>query len=116
MRMLVSRAIMKFVPRRQMFTGEEPHPLDPRHEPLQGCGLVSAIGVIVECFDDQAHTLGLTQHQFLLGSENTICVDSLCKLSHSIKPSEISLARAARRIKFPDDSGRPVSREIRRGV
>jgi hypothetical protein len=54
---------MKFVPRGQMFTGEEPHPLDPRQEPPQGCGPVSAIGVIVECFDDQAHTLGLTQHR-----------------------------------------------------
>src|ERR1017187_5384161 len=116
MRMLVSRAIMKFVPRGQMFTGEEPHPLDPRQEPPQGCGPVSAVSVIVECFHDQARTLGLTQPQFLLGFENTICVDSLCKLSHSIKPSVISLARAARRIQVPDDSGRPVSREIRRGV
>src|ERR1039458_1953970 len=116
MRMLVSRAIMKFVPRGQMFTGEEPHPLDPRQEPLQGCGPVSAISVIVEWFDDQAHTLGLTQHQFLLGFENTICVDSLCKLSHFIKPSVISLARAARRIKLRTILRKPVSREIRRGA
>src|ERR1039458_696655 len=108
--MLVSRAIMKFVPRGQTFTGEEPHPLDPRQEPLQGCGPVSAIGVIVDCVDDQSHTLGLTQHQSLLGFENTICVDSLCKLSHSIKPPVISLARAGPRIKFRAISGRPVSR------
>src|ERR1039458_3250346 len=116
MRMLVSRAIMKFVPRRQMFTGEKPHPLDPRREPLPGCGPVSAIGVIVECFDDQAHTLCLTQHQFLLGFENTICVDSLCKLSHSVKPSVISLARAARRITFRTILGKCVCREIRCGA
>ncbi len=70
---------MKFVPRRQTFTGEELHPLDSRQEPLQGCGPVSAIGVIIEWLDDQAHTLGLTQRQFLLGFENAMCVDSLCK-------------------------------------
>src|SRR5271157_6088796 len=108
MRMLVSRAIMKFVSRGQTSTGEKPHPLDPRQEPLQGCGPVSAISV-VEWVDDQPHTLVLTQHQFLLGFENTICVDSLCKLSHSIKPSVNRLARAAPRIKLAAISGRPVS-------
>src|ERR1039457_42497 len=100
MRMLVSRAIMKFVPRGQTFRGVEPHPLDPRQEPPQGREPVSAISVTVECFDDQSHTLGLAQPQFLLGFENTIRVDSLYKLSHSIKPSVIRLARAAGRIKF----------------
>src|ERR1035437_9892874 len=71
MRILVSRAIMKFVPRGQTFRGVELHPLDPRQEPLQGRKPVFAISVIVECFDDQSHTLGLTQPRFLLGFENT---------------------------------------------
>src|SRR5258708_30229006 len=49
MRTLVSRAIMKFVPRGQRLSGEEPHPLDTRQEPLQGCGPVSStvIGPLV---------------------------------------------------------------------
>ena len=67
---------------------------------MQGRGPFSAISVIIEGLDDEPHTLGLTQPQFLLGFENTICVDSLYKLSHSVKPSVIRLARAARRIKF----------------
>jgi hypothetical protein len=62
---------MKFVPRGQTFRGVELHPLDPRQEPLQGRKPVFAISVIVECFDDQSHTLGLTQPRFLLGFENT---------------------------------------------
>jgi len=74
---------MKFVPRGQTFTGGETHRPNPRQEPLQGCGPVSAAGVIVERLDDQPHTLGLTQHEFLFGPENAVCVDSLCKLSHS---------------------------------
>jgi hypothetical protein len=80
---------MKFVPRGQTFARGEPHPLDPHQEPIEGCGPVSAIGIVVECLDDQSHTLGLTQPQFRIGFENTICVDSLYKLSHSIKPSVI---------------------------
>ena len=88
--MLVSMAIMKFVPRGQTFTGEEPHPLYPHQEPLQGCGPVAAIGVIIERLDDQAHTLGLTQRQCLRGFENTVCIDSLCELSHFVSP--LSLA------------------------
>ena len=63
MRMFVSRAIVKFVPGGQTFTGEEPHPLDSRQEPLQGRGPVSAAGVIVESLDDQPHTLGFAQYQ-----------------------------------------------------
>src|ERR1019366_5483620 len=113
MRMLVSRAIMQFVPRRQTFTGEEVHPFDPSQESSQGGGPFRAIGVIVERLDDQPHTLSLTQHQFILGLENTVCVDSLCKLSHSIKPSVIRLARAARRIKFPQF---PVIRSTERSA
>jgi hypothetical protein len=52
MRMLVSRAIMKFVPRGQTFMREEPHPLDPRQKPLEGCGPVSTIRVIIEWLND----------------------------------------------------------------
>jgi hypothetical protein len=65
---------MKFVPRGQGFTGEELHSLDSGQEPLQGCGPVSTADVIVEWLDDQAHTLGLTQRQFLFGFENTVRV------------------------------------------
>jgi len=90
---------MKLVPRGQTFTGEEPHPLDPSQEPPQGRRPFWAI-VVVERLNDQSHTLGLTQHQSLAGLENAVCVDSLRELSHSIKPSVIRLARAARLIKF----------------
>jgi hypothetical protein len=68
-------AIMKFVPRGQRFTGEELHSFNSRQKPLQGCGPVSTVDFIVEWLDDQAHTLGLTQRQFLFGFENTVCVD-----------------------------------------
>jgi hypothetical protein len=43
---------MKFVPRGQTFTGEEPHALDPRPEALEGCGSVSVIGIVIERLDD----------------------------------------------------------------
>jgi hypothetical protein len=52
---------MKFVPRGQTITGEEPHPLDARQKPLQRCRPIHAIGVIIQCLDDQSHTLGLMQ-------------------------------------------------------
>lgn len=91
---------MKLVPRGQTFRRVEPHPLDPCQEPPQGRGPVSAIGIIIKRLDDQSHTLGLAQPQFLFGLENTVRVDSLYKLSHSVKPSVLRLARSARRIKF----------------
>jgi hypothetical protein len=50
---------MKFVPGGQTFTGEESHPPDPRQEPLNGCGPLYAIRVIVECLHDQSHALSL---------------------------------------------------------
>jgi hypothetical protein len=52
---------MKLVPRRQTFTGREIHSFNPGQEPLQSCGPVCAIGIVIECLDDQAYTLGLTQ-------------------------------------------------------
>ena len=52
---------MKLVPRGQPITGEEPHPLDPRQESLQGRGPISALDVIIQWLNDQPHTLGLTQ-------------------------------------------------------
>jgi hypothetical protein len=81
---------MKLVPRRQTFTGREIHSFNPGQEPLQSCGPVCAIGIVIECLDDQAYTLGLTQRKGLLGFENAITVDSLCKLSHFVSP--LSLA------------------------
>jgi hypothetical protein len=108
--MFVSRAIMKFVTGGQTFTGEEPHPIDTRQEPLHGCGPVSATGVIVERFDDQPHTLGLTQYQPLIGLEYAICVHGLSELGHSIEPSVIRLARAVRRIKFRVTAGLALRR------
>jgi len=80
---------MKFVPRGQRFTGEELHPLDSSEQPPEARGPVFTIGVVIEGLDDQAHTLGLTQRQLFLGFENTMGVDSLCNLSHAIKPSVI---------------------------
>jgi hypothetical protein len=75
---------MKFVPRRQRLTGEELHPLDSSKEAPNCCGPVFRIGLIIEWLDDEAHTLGLTQRQFLLGFENTMGVDSLRNLSHAV--------------------------------
>ena len=60
--------------------GEEPHPLDPRQEPPQGRGPVSAAGVIVERLDDQPHPLGLAQYQPFIGLEHAICVRGLSEL------------------------------------
>src|ERR1035441_7370983 len=97
MRILVSRAIMKFVPGWQSFTGDEPHPLDSRKEPPQGFTSVSAIAVILERLNDQSHAPSLPQHQFPLRFENAVRVNSLGKLTHSIKPSVMTLARRTAR-------------------
>jgi hypothetical protein len=112
--MPVSRAIVKFVPGGQTFMGEEPHPLDPRQEPLHGRGPVSAAVVIVERLDDQPHTLGFAQYQPLIGLEYAICVHGLSALGHSIEPSVTRSARADRRIKFRVTAGLAVSRRAGR--
>jgi hypothetical protein len=75
-----SSAIMKFVPGGQTLA-EEPHPFNSSKEPLHRFVPVSAIGVIIECLDDQPHPLGFTQHECLFEVENTVCIDSPCKLS-----------------------------------
>jgi hypothetical protein len=72
---------MKFVSGGQTFTGDESHRLDSRQEPLHRFVPVLAMRIIVECLDDQPHTLGFTQHERLFEVENTVCIDSLCKLS-----------------------------------
>jgi hypothetical protein len=74
---------MKLVPGRQGFARVELHPFDPLAEPPQGRSPVSTVGVIVDWLDDEAHTLGFTQRQFVLGRENTMCVDRFYDLSHS---------------------------------
>jgi len=75
---------MKLVPGRQWFAQEELHPLDPLAEPPQGRSPVCTVGVIVDWLDNKAYTLRLTERQLVLGRENTVCVDRLCDLSHSI--------------------------------
>ena len=101
---------MQVVPRGQTSTRGESHPLDPRQEPPQGRGPVSAAGVIVERLDDQPHTLGFAQYQPLIGLEYAICVHGLSALGHSIEPSVTRSARADRRIKFRVTAGLAVSR------
>jgi hypothetical protein len=79
--MLVSRAIVQLIAGGKTLTGEKSHSFDPRQQPSQRRGPLTAIRLI-QGLNDQSHTLCFLQPKLLLGFENTMWVDRLGKLSH----------------------------------